>query len=229
VLTADRSINWALSNANSQVGYDHDLAAQGLTRVRIQAGRLFLDDAHTNPLDTAGMVTHFSGPGRAIYVMSKEGNLHVTSHKIGIRHHTSPLAGQNVAAAGEMAVNAGNLTWLSNKSGHYAPRVEHLLRSCTFWPKRAITCSFASAFPQRTRPWQGTCRSRSNVSRAPTTFFTESTRSPNRFLDDFDQYDVADYDLLKLLAYQHHFDEALFASRGWRWARLFDRREARLL
>ena len=69
------------------------------------------------------MVTHFSGPGYAIYVMSKEGHLYVSSHSVGHRHHSSLLAGGVVAGAGELKVSAGWLRWISNKSGHYQPDV----------------------------------------------------------------------------------------------------------
>jgi hypothetical protein len=72
------------------------------------------------------MVTHVSGPGYAIYVMSATGNIHVSSHSVGHRHHSSLLAGKAVAGAGELKCTKGQLTSLSNKSGHYRPEVRHL-------------------------------------------------------------------------------------------------------
>ena len=37
------------------------------------------------------------------------------------RHHSSLLAGQVVAGAGELRVRDGRLEWISDKSGHYRP------------------------------------------------------------------------------------------------------------
>ena len=78
------------------------------------------------PVDTKSMVTHFSGPGAGIYVFSKEGHLHISSHKVGQRHHSSLLAGGDVACAGEIWVTQGTITAISNKSGHYLPQTHHL-------------------------------------------------------------------------------------------------------
>jgi hypothetical protein len=78
------------------------------------------------PVDTKSMVTHLSGPGAGIYVFSKEGNLHISSHKVGQRHHSSLLAGGDVACAGEIWVTNGKITAISNKSGHYHPQTHHL-------------------------------------------------------------------------------------------------------
>ena len=70
--------------SHSIVKYDHQLAEQGMTKVRFDAGgQLYWDDALRQPVDTRQMVTHFSGPGYAIYVLSGEGNLHIASHSIG--------------------------------------------------------------------------------------------------------------------------------------------------
>jgi hypothetical protein len=107
------------------VYYDTDLRKQDLTRVRIQGGLLFAHDG--KPFDTRKMVTCFSGPGFGIYVMSGEGNLHVGSHSVGHYHHSSLLAGKNVAGAGEIVVREGKILCLSNKSGHYQPSRSDLL------------------------------------------------------------------------------------------------------
>lgn len=58
--------------------------------------------------------------------MSGENNIHVSSHSVGGRHHSSLLAGENVACAGEMEVRRGKLVTLSNKSGHYQPEPVYL-------------------------------------------------------------------------------------------------------
>jgi hypothetical protein len=77
------------------------------------------------PLDTGAMVSNASGPGFGIFVMSKEGDVYVGSHKVGIFHHSSFLGGGQVAAAGEMKVVGGKLEMLTNKSGHYKPKHEN--------------------------------------------------------------------------------------------------------
>jgi hypothetical protein len=124
-VTPDGRINWPKSIRT--VVYDHQLATQNLTRITIRAGRL--ETADGKPLDTKNMVTHFSGPGYAIYVMSFESNLHVSSHSVGHRHHSSLLAGHMVAGTGELRVSDGRIGWISNKSGHYRPDVFHLLQT----------------------------------------------------------------------------------------------------
>jgi hypothetical protein len=116
-VTPDGFIVWEKSKAT--VAYDKDLAQQEATRVQIDAGRFLLPDG--KPVDTRDMVTAAMGPGYAIYVVSGEGHLHLTSHATGKRHHSSLLAGRDVACAGELKVTLGTLEWIGNKSGHYEP------------------------------------------------------------------------------------------------------------
>ena len=103
-----------------QVVYD-SAVAQNMTRVRFFGGKLYTDDQYQKPLDTTDMVTHMSGPGKAIYVLTDTGNLHVDSHVLGHRHHSSLVAGAATACAGELQVVAGRVVAISNKSGHYKP------------------------------------------------------------------------------------------------------------
>ena len=75
-------------------------------------GRLF---------DTTLTDTIFSR-GKSIFVMSKEGKIYASiSHKVGEFHHSSFLAGAEVAAAGEIRVVKGILEEVTRKSGHYQP------------------------------------------------------------------------------------------------------------
>lgn len=124
-VSADGKINW--SQSLRTVVYDRDINAQEMSRIEIRNGQLIKSDGQ--PLDTNSMVTAFSGPGHAIYVMSQEGNLHVGSHSVGHRHHSSLLAGSAVAGAGELRATNGRLEWLSNKSGHYCPDALQLLQT----------------------------------------------------------------------------------------------------
>jgi hypothetical protein len=123
-LTRDGKVLWRQSEA--RVFWDTDLARQALTKVEIRGPRLFTSNG--KPLDTRNMVTHFSGPGYAIYVMSQEGNLHVSTHSAGMRHHSSLLGGVAVAGAGELRVTDGVLLEISNKSGHYWPEPFHMVQ-----------------------------------------------------------------------------------------------------
>ncbi|MES3039092.1 MAG: hypothetical protein V4736_14390 [Bdellovibrionota bacterium] len=61
-----------------------------------------------------------------IFVMSEDGAFYAGTSAPGFRHHSSFLAGQPVAAAGEMIVENGNLIAISRKSGHYAPSADRL-------------------------------------------------------------------------------------------------------
>ena len=94
--------------------------------VWVQQGPKWVRSNQPIPVDTKSMVTYLSGPGAGIYVFSKEGHLHISSHKVGQRHHSSLLAGGDVACAGEIWVTQGTITAISNKSGHYHPQTHHL-------------------------------------------------------------------------------------------------------
>jgi len=196
VVEADGSINWGPSNRT--VVYDHDLASRGMTQLRIIGGRLFLDDAGAKPLDTSNMVTFFSGPGHAIFVMSATGNIHVSSHSVGHRHHSSLLAGQNVAGAGELQASKGNITWLSNKSGHYRPSVAHLLQILHQLQKGGVAMSFAlTVMPYNKR--------------YPTV---------GAFLKALELDDQPDYELMKLMRYSAHLTDDVLGTHipdPWRW------------
>ena len=123
-LTPNGDIVWPKSAR--VVEYDHDLERRGLTRLTCRAKKLVMPDG--TPFDTANLATAFAGPGYGIYVMSAEGHIHVSGHSVGHRHHSSLVAGEDVACAGEMKVERGVLTLLSNKSGHYQPDAFNLLQ-----------------------------------------------------------------------------------------------------
>lgn len=125
---------------NTRVIYDADPALQESTKVTISGGRLLSADG--KPFDTARMVTMQSGPGYAIYVMSAEGNFHVRSHSVGYYHHSSLLAGADVAGAGEIKVKNGKIKKLSNKSGHYTPGHENLLQVLAMLQKKDVDLDF---------------------------------------------------------------------------------------
>ena len=136
VILANGTIDWIQTTA--KVYYDTTAAQQGLTRLHFQRGLIFTDAACTTPFDTIGKVTAAAGIGWAIYVVSAEGNIHAASHSVGKYHHSSLLAGANVAGAGELRVLAGKLVEISNKSGHYTPAASHLIQVLYLLKKRGV-------------------------------------------------------------------------------------------
>ena len=136
-------LNWP-QTMRLKVVYDAELRQQNATEITIVGGRLFTSNGQ--PLDTAKMVTHFSGPGFGIYVMSNTGRLYVQSHSVGHYHHSSLLAGSPVACAGELKVTNGIMSWLSNKSGHYTPGRGHLLQVLGMLQTKGSDLSFSLDF-----------------------------------------------------------------------------------
>jgi len=78
------------------------------------------------PFDTRSAGTVWS-QGRAIYVMDRHGNLYASLKQVvGEFHHSSLLAGEPVAGAGELEVVDGVPTLINRKSGHYQPDEDQL-------------------------------------------------------------------------------------------------------
>jgi hypothetical protein len=138
-------LNWT-KTMRPTVVYDQQLAQQNATKLSVMRGLLFAPDG--KPFDTSRMVTCFSGPRYAIYVMSAEGNLHVSSHSVGHRHHSSLLGGAAVAGAGEIQAVNGRITFLSNKSGHYLPGRNQLLAVLGMLQHRGVSLDFQVSFFQ---------------------------------------------------------------------------------
>lgn len=94
-------------------------AERATLRVSVRNGKLWHPDGR--PVDTSNMRTFFSGSGRAIYVMDLHGDIFLSQQQLHKVHHSSILAGEPVGCAGEIQVNNGTVTFVSNKSGHYWP------------------------------------------------------------------------------------------------------------
>ena len=73
--------------------------------------------------------------GTAIYVMDSQGVIYYSfDHRYGSIHHSSFLAGEAVASAGEMLIYQGMVYSISNKSGHYRPSaiaINRIIRQLT--------------------------------------------------------------------------------------------------
>jgi hypothetical protein len=83
-------------------------------------GRLYTTEG--KPFDTADATTHWSGQGKAIFVMDGSGNLYATTkQEVGLTHHSSLLGADHVAGAGEIEVRNGTLVGMTDQSGHYHP------------------------------------------------------------------------------------------------------------
>ena len=93
-------------------------------KLTVHNGKIY--DAKGELFDTASAATVLGG-GKAIFVMDHDGNMYAsTSHAVGKFHHSSFLAGQPVAAAGEIEVHNGEVTVVNRKSGHYRPTESQL-------------------------------------------------------------------------------------------------------
>jgi len=207
VLMGDGSIDWG--QTTRYVVYDHTAAAQGLTQLHPHYdGLLYMDAHHATKFDTENLVTHFGGKGWAIYVMSDTGNIHASSHSVGYRHHSSLLAGANVAGAGEMRVLQGKLVNISNKSGHYAPAAAHLLQVLHVLRKRRVSLMHT------------------HVSFRTATSAQEFS-SVDAFLQSLKAAGMeTDYDWVKMIRYLEYIPYANFvplaATKGWRWGTAAD-------
>ena len=93
---------------------------RGVYQITIRDGKLYDSDGNLFDTSSGGSV-HSSDP-RAIYVVDQDGNLYASNTQIiGQFHHSSFLAGGDVAGAGELKVVDGNLQLITDQSGHYLP------------------------------------------------------------------------------------------------------------
>lgn len=123
--------------ARSQTYYPDQQTAGDDYGVTVDAGRVTIPgetDADGNPIymDTTDITTRagFAGsqPERMIYTMDDQGELRMADpaaemqSRPGMRfHHSSLVAGEDVASAGEMKIREGQVEAVSDKSGHYRP------------------------------------------------------------------------------------------------------------
>lgn len=74
------------------------------------------------PFDTTTETTEHSGVGSAIFVIDANRQFYAGSHIRGTFHHSSFLGGAAIMGAGEIKTNdKGEITHITNKSGHYKP------------------------------------------------------------------------------------------------------------
>jgi hypothetical protein len=122
----------------------------------LEESRLFARDGLLHravdgmPFDTQQAATHWSGQGRAMFVMDKHGNLYASVEQdVGRLHHSSFLSGKPVAGAGELEVRDGLPVLITRKSGHYLPTEEQLFQVRDMLSEQGIDVSrviFGSGF-----------------------------------------------------------------------------------
>ncbi len=122
----------------------------------LEESRLFARDgllhraADGMPFDTQQAATHWSGQGRAMFVMDEHGNLYASVEQdVGRLHHSSFLGGKPVAGAGELEVRDGLPVLITRKSGHYLPTEEQLSQVRDMLSEQGIDVSrviFGSGF-----------------------------------------------------------------------------------
>lgn len=87
-------------------------------RLTVKDGKLYRDDGR--PFDTGRYESPRDGEPSAIFVMDPLGGLYAgPARNSGGFYHSSFLAGDNVAFAGEIIVRGGVIRRITNKSGHY--------------------------------------------------------------------------------------------------------------
>lgn len=87
----------------------------------VQNGKLYQGNAlfDTSKADASHSLAHTS-----IFVMDLNGNVYASKQfKVFLFHHSSILAGRDVAFAGEMQVENGVIKKVTNCSGHYLPPI----------------------------------------------------------------------------------------------------------
>lgn len=114
-----------------------DDAARERTRLTVHDGRLF--DKDGRPFDTSAGEAHWSSEPSAIFVMDGKGNLYASNEHVPRDfHHSSLMAGQPVAGAGEIRVADGRLVNVTDSSGHYRPPPECLDQVVAYLKKEGV-------------------------------------------------------------------------------------------
>ncbi len=118
-----------------------------LTNEERQAFLLTAGDGYLNATGLGGRFHRFGGGDRfhtlalaevadwlgfAAFVLSPAGEWFGFEHEPGSMHHSSALGGGTVATAGMIRVNDGKVESIANKSGHYRPTPQSLIRPVEF-------------------------------------------------------------------------------------------------
>lgn len=118
--------------ANHVVYYKADVSqsVRDTHKVRIKNGLLY--DSRRELITTDESATEWLGNKFEhvyIYIMDKEGNFYIGRQVVNHFHHSSFFGGEPIAAAGQIRVRNGKLTYIDNQSGHYTPNQELLAQA----------------------------------------------------------------------------------------------------
>lgn len=114
-----------------------DATERQALKLTIRNGLLY--DAKGNLFDTRGAGTVWSGQGRAIFVADENGDIYASKfQEPGAFHHSSILAGEPVAGAGELQVVDGRLELISDNSGHYAPTRQYTMQIVNYLRSQGV-------------------------------------------------------------------------------------------
>lgn len=91
----------------------------------VKFGPKFKKDSHFNTTALTGDDPYWQG--YAAFVVSTANEWFAFQHEPGLMHHSTPLSGGVVKAAGMIRVESGKVTAIGNKSGHYRPTPTSLL------------------------------------------------------------------------------------------------------
>ncbi|MBC6463587.1 hypothetical protein, partial [Actinomadura sp. HBU206391] len=108
----------------NEIDYVRDPQRRDYFRIIVHNGELFRSNGQALNTD---MPSRWAENGEWIFVMDRYGNLYANGKsKPGRFQHSSFLAGDEVAAAGEFVVHDGKLVSINDASGHYEPPAEYL-------------------------------------------------------------------------------------------------------
>jgi hypothetical protein len=113
----------AANPANAQAYLYLTPQARQVYQVLVQQGRLYQGGGGV-PMDTAFAT---APNGEFLFVMDADGKIYAAPSAL-VKHHSCFLAGQPVAAAGQIGVNAGRLIFVHDQTGHYRTPIEYTMQ-----------------------------------------------------------------------------------------------------
>ncbi len=143
---------WSKADCDKYLGKDAptpmvtSLSTAGRATYEIKGGGSMTQGDSKEPFDTSEMFSKVKGSGFGIYVMDGRRRIYAGHHKVGIFHHSSFLAGGDVAGAGELKVVGGVLKAITNKSGHYKPDIYGLHQVLEALQNRGVDMSSVELF-----------------------------------------------------------------------------------
>jgi len=95
------------------------LTPKDLVKFEVKVVNNKLVDVEGIPIDSGN-----TNNGKVMFVMDPDGNIYSGEQRVMEFHHSSFLAGKDVASAGELMIFDGEILSHSRRSGHYKPTQE---------------------------------------------------------------------------------------------------------